>query len=138
MEILSFSDVSKLYANLDLKDTKEIINSHYHIGAVNNNIDSVEDWIHTLCDIRNICAHYDRLYNHKLISPVKLPEEYKQYNMVNNRLFPALIILKLLIDDQKMMLDLSKNLELYMKKYTFKDLASMGFPKEWKSILIRL
>lgn len=136
MEILSFSDVSKLYANLDLKDTKKIIKTHYNTQEVTSNVPLVKNWIHTLCDVRNICAHYDRLYNHKLISPVKLPKKYKKNSGVNNQLFGALIVLKLLIDDEKMMLDLSKKIESNMKKYKFKDLKSIGFPEEWKTILI--
>lgn len=136
MEILSFSDVSKIYANLDLKDTKKIVKTHYNTREVTSNVPLVRKWIHTLCDVRNICAHYDRLYNHKLVKPVQLPEKYKNYNVVNNKLFGALIVLKLLIDDQKMMLDLSKKIESNMKKYKFKDLKSIGFPEEWKTILI--
>ena len=135
MEILSFSDVSKLYSNLDLKDTKKIIKTHYNTREVISNLPSVRKWIRTLCDVRNMCAHYDRLYNHTLVHPVKLPEKYKDYNGVNNQLFGALIVLKLLIDDEKMMVDLSKKIESNIRKYKFKNLNSIGFPEEWKTIL---
>lgn len=138
MEILSFSDLSKLYRNLNFKDTQNIIYTHYKAGPVKNNIRFIRNWIRTLCDIRNICAHYERLYDHKLTSPIKLPKKkYAKFTEVNDKLFAALIILKLLINNNNMMSDLCDKLESLMVEYEFKDLESMGFPIKWKEILTR-
>lgn len=135
VEILSFSDLTKLYRNLKTTDKKKLIRHYYKQKSITKNIDYTGNWIRTLCDIRNICAHYERLYDYQLKSAISLPQQYKEYDKADDRLFQAIILLKLLVEDNDIMIEFSNDLENLMKKYNFENLDSMGFPEEWKVIL---
>ena len=94
VEVFSFGTLSKFYKNLKNPDKKDIAKS-FGLGYT-----YFESWLESISYVRNICAHYGRLYNAKFS---KTPQLYKEYNKVgigNNRLFGVLLCLKhLLIND---------------------------------------
>lgn len=137
VEILSFSDLTKLYRNFKTTDKKTLIRRYYKEKSITKNIECTGNWIRTLCDIRNICAHYERLYDYQLKSAIYLPDEYKEYDKDDDRLFQAIILLKLLINDNTIMTKFSTDLENLMKEFNFEGLDSMGFPEEWKTVLTK-
>lgn len=61
IEVTSFGDLSRLYRNL-LRSTKIKVIQHLNIPP-----ETVASWLHTLSYVRNICAHYGRLYGKDLI-----------------------------------------------------------------------
>lgn len=70
VEILSFGTLSKLYKNMKNPDKKAIA-KFFGVGYT-----YFESWIESISYVRNICAHYGRLYNAKLS---KTPILYKEY-----------------------------------------------------------
>jgi abortive infection bacteriophage resistance protein len=70
VEIFSFGTLSKFYKNMKNEDKKAIAAMH-GIGYT-----YFESWIEALAYVRNICAHYGRLYNAKF---TKSPKLYKQH-----------------------------------------------------------
>lgn len=70
VEIISFGTLSKLFKNMHNAD-KKIIALTYNVSYT-----YFESWIESISYIRNICAHYGRLYNAKL---TKTPKLYQQY-----------------------------------------------------------
>jgi len=136
VEILSFSDVTSFYRAFHESDRKKLIKKNYtgNWDIINNSTET-PNWIKTLCDIRNKCAHYERLYNARLANSIKLPERYSDYNIKTNKLFSALIILTLLVDDENMKLNFIDDLRDLFKKYNFVDIQVMGFPDNWDGIL---
>ena len=71
-EIISFGQLSKLYAGLN-SDDKEAIAKQYDLSHR-----VFGQWLHAIIYLRNICAHHSRLWNRELeirpIRPRELPE----------------------------------------------------------------
>ena len=128
VEIVSFGTLSKFYKNLNNPDKKEIAKC-YGVGYT-----YFESWIECLANIRNICAHYGRLYNAKLTKTPILYKEYSENKIGNNRVFGALICLKYIVKEDEWM-DFIMELEKLINEYDGVDIKSMGFPKDWKEVL---
>ncbi len=137
-EVISFGTLSKFYKNMKAEDKKAI--------AVEFGTSYVylESWMESIAHVRNICAHYGRLYNNKL---TKTPKLYKQYTRMNdkrennqkirnNRLFGILLCMKYLEDDNvwKEFID---DLKSVFIKYQDVNISTMGFPNDWEKLLAK-
>src|SRR5699024_10735166 len=69
VELFSFGTLSKFFKNMKNPDKKAVALT-YHVGYT-----YLESWIESIAYVRNLCAHYGRLYNAKL---AKTPMLYKQ------------------------------------------------------------
>lgn len=134
VEILSFSNLSKLYSNFKHDDQENIIRKNYSSKAVVVKPLRVKDWIHSICNVRNICAHSEKLFNLTTIS-LTMPKEYKEFEKKNNNLFVILIILKELILDQSKWNNFIQDLEHIIVKYNFSMFSLLGFNNDWKNKL---
>ena len=95
----------------------------------------LESWLESISYVRNICAHYGRLYNAKLSKTPILYKEYYADGIGNNRIFCILICLKYLLkSDEHWNLFVDKLLMLF-DKYEHVDKKTMGFPENWKAVL---
>ena len=54
----------------------------------------LESWLESISYVRNVCAHYGRLYNAKLSKTPILYKEYTQAGIGNNRMFGVLLCMK--------------------------------------------
>lgn len=86
IEVTSFGDLSRLYRNL-LRETKIKVIEHLNIPP-----ETVASWLHTLSYIRNICAHYGRLYGKNIVIKPSL-SKFKSKNINNNTVFAIVFIL---------------------------------------------
>jgi len=127
VELLSFGTLSKFYKNMKNEDKKAVA----ALFGVSYNY--FESWIESIAYIRNICAHYGRLYNNKL---AKMPKMYKQYDIKNNRFFVMLLVIKHLVPNDRHWLDFIEAIEDLIIKYPDADLHLMGFPQDWKKYLL--
>ena len=94
IEVFSFGTLSKFYKNMISSDKKEIAKL-FGVGYT-----YLESWLESISYVRNICAHYGRIYNAKLTKTPKLYKEYSEAGIGNNRIFGVLICLRqLLIGD---------------------------------------
>lgn len=134
VEILSFTNLSMLYSNLKNKDQKNIIRNIYSSKAVVVQPLRVKEWIHSICNVRNICAHLEKLFNLNNIC-LEMPEEYKEYKEENNTLFAVLLIFKELILDESMWNNFIQDLDNVIIKYNFNMLSLLGFNHDWKNKL---
>lgn len=134
VEIFSFNDLSRLYGNMKNSDRKAIIQNNYSDYKIVRSAYDVRNWIRVLTDVRNICAHYERLFNRRFTNSIKLPPMYNG-KVFNNNIFSALIILKLLVNDVEIWDEFMINLNILFDKYEFKDFSSMGFTENWRDIL---
>lgn len=135
VEILSFTNLSLLYSNLIETDRKKIIFNNYSSKAVTANATFVRDWIHSICDVRNICAHYEKLFNLSSIS-FKMPKEYDKEK--NNTLFALLLICKELILDDLKWNKFVQDLDDIISKYGIKKAYLSGFSFDWKNKLKKI
>lgn len=79
VEVFSFGTLSKFFKNMHNKDKKAIANT-FGVGYT-----YIESWLESISYVRNICAHYGRLYNAKLSKTPMLYKEYTHVGIRNNR-----------------------------------------------------
>lgn len=129
VEVFSFGTLSKFYKNMLNKDKKAIAKT-FGVGYT-----YFESWLESISYVRNICAHYGRIYNAKLSKTPILYKEYTQVGIGNNRIYGVLLCLKhLLKDDDHWNLFVDK-IELLFDKYPCVQISTMGFPENWKVLL---
>ena len=129
VEVFSFGTLSKFYKNMNNQDKKAVAKS-FGVGYT-----YFESWLESISYVRNICAHYGRLYNAKLSKTPILYKEYSQAGIGNNRIFGVLLCLKnLLKNDVHWDLFVDK-IELLFDKYESVNTCTMGFPENWKELL---
>ena len=130
VELMSFGNLSSLFSILKDEDQKEI--SNYY----NTDPKYLKNWILCLVEVRNICAHYTRLYNMPLKENPRLYSENQKYKGNQNKIFPILLIIKRILNSNDQRKSLSKNLENTFNKYQgYINYRFMGFPDNWKDIL---
>jgi len=128
VELLSFGTLSKFYKNMKNED-KKAVSKMFGVGYT-----YFESWIESIAYVRNVCAHYGRLYNNRL---VKTPKMYKQYSEVgNNRVFATLLTLKHILPNDRHWRDFVQNVKLLIEKYPSVNLHLIGFPQEWTGYLL--
>lgn len=128
VELFSFGTLSKFYKNMKNEDKKAVAGM-YGIGYT-----YFESWIESIAFVRNICAHYGRLYN---VNLSKSPMLYKQYQGISNlRIFAILLCLKHLLPNDTHWIQFADTLELLIGKYPSVRIQLMGFPENWKELLM--
>lgn len=129
IEIFSFGTLSKFYKNMKNTD-KKIIASTYGVGYT-----YFESWIESIAYVRNLCAHYGRLYNAKLTKTPKLYQQDHKIGITNIRIFCILCCLKYILPTDHHWIEFVDTIQLLFEKYTHVDKSTMGFPENWMSIL---
>lgn len=129
VEVFSFGTLSKFYKNMHNKDKKEIAKT-FGVGYT-----YIASWLESISYVRNICAHYGRLYNAKMSKSPMLYNEYTQAGIGNNRVYGVLLCMKhLLKNDSHWNLFVDK-IEMLFDKYQSVQIKTMGFPDNWKELL---
>ncbi|MBO5173884.1 MAG: Abi family protein [Eubacterium sp.] len=130
MEVFSFGTLSKFFKNMHNADKKEIAKT-FKVGYT-----YIESWLECISYVRNICAHYGRLYNAKLS---KIPMMYKEYlraGIENNRIYAVLLCMKYMLSNDDRWNQFVDNMELLFEKYENVKISTMGFPENWKELLV--
>lgn len=128
IEFFSFGDVSKIYSTLDIRTQKEIAKSF------NTNATCMLSWNYCVTQLRNVCAHYSRVYNTKMISIPVTPKKF--HFKLDNTLFSYLLIIRELLNDKNEWNLFMIQLESLIEEYQFDiELNRLGFPKFWRHIL---
>lgn len=111
-------------------EDKKAVASSFGIGYT-----YFESWLESISYVRNICAHYGRLYNAKITKSPTLYKEYSEAGIGNNRVFGVLLCMKhILRNDKHWNLYVNQISEL-INKYDKVDINTMGFPQNWKELL---
>ena len=95
----------------------------------------LESWFESIAYVRNLCAHYGRIYNAKF---TKKPMLYKQDVAIgadNSRMFALLLCISRLVKHDAHWIDFLDEMELIVEKYSVVNICTMGFPVEWKQYL---
>ncbi|MCM3164127.1 MULTISPECIES: Abi family protein [Bacillaceae] len=130
IEVTSFGYISKLYRNLNEDLKRHIAKVYYNIPYL-----YLESWLQTLSNVRNVCAHYGRLYNKKLtFRPRLFKEDLKRFN--NQKIYAAIYIIQRLLtreESRRFIIDLEALILEYDENIDF---LHIGFPTNWKENLI--
>ena len=84
-------------------------------------------------DVRNICAHYNRLYNQPLEEQPMLFAHQRLYE--SDRLFPMLLALRNVAGRERVYRDMIAGIARLIEDYPQADPALCGFPKDWERLL---
>jgi len=130
VEVFSFGTLSKFYKNMKNADKKAIAKS-FGVGYT-----YLESWLESISYVRNICAHYGRLYNAKLSKTPSLYREYCEQGIKNNRIFGVLLCMKHLLKEDSHWKLFVQDIETLIEKYEGIDIKTMGFPTNWQAMLL--
>lgn len=147
---LTLTKLSKMYANLQNSIKKKIIQENYNNKDVTKSWIHVEGWLKGITEMRNICAHNDKLFDWRSTfkNPFGLPKinEYDYLKDNPKSLFTALVISKLLMNDKYTVNNYDWSIFIYkledcISRYSFDNnfnpLDYMGFPSDWKERLLK-
>ena len=84
-------------------------------------------------DVRNICAHYNRLYNKSLDEQPILPPELREYE--SDRVFPLLLTFHGFCGEERVFRHLVSGLRDLKRDFPEADLSLCGFPQNWRDLL---
>lgn len=129
VEVFSFGTLSKFFKNMKNAD-KKVVAKSFGIGYT-----YLESWLESISYVRNICAHYGRLYDAKLSKTPILYKEYSQAGIGNNRMFGVLLCMKQILKNDKHWNLYVDQIEMLIDKYEKVDVKTMGFPENWKELL---
>ena len=129
VEVFSFGTLSKFYKNMK-NPVKKTIAKSFGIGYT-----YLESWLESISYVRNICAHYGRLYNAKLSKTPMLYKEYSEAGIGNNRIFGVLLCLKHILKNDNHWNMFVDKIEILFDKYENVDITTMGFKENWKALL---
>ncbi len=130
-ETLSFGTLSRLYKNLNTNDKATIADLY------NLKYSYLESWIETIAYVRNLCAHYGRLYNVKLTKTPKLYKSDRLANIGNQRIFGVICCMKHLISDKREWNEFVENINTLVSKYPYVNIHLMGFTEDWIPHLLK-
>lgn len=130
VEVFSFGTLSKFFKNMKNVDKKAVAKS-FGVGYT-----YLESWLESISYVRNICAHYGRLYNAKLSKTPILYKEYNEQGIKNNRIFGVLLCIKHLLKNDVHWILFVQDIETLIEKYEGIDIKTMGFPENWKELLL--
>jgi len=131
-ELFTFGMLSYFYSDLPPSDQKQLARNMF-----NTTYKNLASWLRCCTDLRNICAHYGRLYFRVFSAiPVNMPELSARSN---RSLFGAVLVLKTLYPDkEKWNGEAHPKLVNLIKSYSHViKLNHIGFPTDWEIKLIK-
>jgi len=139
VEILTLSDVSKLYSILDIETKKNIA---FQLGfTYSNGHHILENLLHCVTILRNISAHGGRLYNRLFTRKPRLSRREKLLllttkdgDIVNDKLFSYILLLKSLTNPNDFQ-SIKEQLIFIIEDYPLIDIIQYGFPENWQEVL---
>ena len=130
VENSSFGTLSKIYGNLADSSVANEIAACFGVGRFH-----LKNWLRHLTQIRNLCAHHDRLYNKMFTVHPRLFGEYKHLH--GARLFATFFVIFRMQDtlDEVQANLLRQELGHIIDTHPNVDLEPIGFPENWREIL---
>lgn len=129
IEVFSFGSLSKFFKNMKAEDKRNIA-KQYGVKYI-----FLESWMESLSYVRNVCAHYGRLYNATLTKTPRLLDCYRKSSISNNRIFASLCCMNHLLPHDDHWVSFLDDIENMFQKYPAVNRQTMGFPDNWKVIL---
>lgn len=129
-EMFSFGMLSHFFSDMKGADRRFIANTYFNISD-----SQMQSWLRCLTDVRNICAHFGRLYYRKFAAvPARLTDcDFTP----NRRLFDNIIVMKYLYPDKSgwnrsFLVQLEDLVTEYQDDIK---LQHIGFPARWEKML---
>lgn len=127
VELFTFGMLASLYEIMREADQRAV-SRDYGIKP-----EALSRLISASVNVRNICAHYNRLYNQPLAEQPDLPPNLRAYE--SDRLFPLLLALRSVCGRERVYGQLVRGIAQLAEDFPEADLSLCGFPPEWKRLL---
>ena len=127
VELFSFGMLAQLY-DIMTEEDQWAVSREYRMEP-----DALAALIHAAVNVRNVCAHYGRLYNQPLDDQPLLPPEYAQY--AGEFVFPTLLALRLAVGGHEVFAQACTRIAALLAEYPQAEPARCGFPPEWVRLL---
>lgn len=129
VELFTFGTLSYFYADMTMQDKKQLAEELYRTTPKN-----LTSWLRCCTDLRNICAHYGRLY-YRIFSA--MPAGIDLADNAKRRLWGAVLVLKNLYPDSskwntEVLLPIQALFDEYAEDI---DLYHMAIPADWQEQL---
>lgn len=131
-EVMSFGQLVTLINNFNPECIKQCKLVQYAKSVGLPNFGTLQNWLLIIKEIRNHCAHHNRIFNRNLRTPARIRRKL-QYYYCNNRLYSALAALQVMLSGLKFTEKIGLSLAIIFDTYPVANcfLDSMGFPKDW-------
>lgn len=127
VELFTFGMLSSLY-DIMFDDDQRAVSSDYSLSP-----QALSQLIRCAVEARNICAHYNRLYNQPLDEHPALFAHQKLYE--SDRVFPLMLALRNVAGRETVYQNMVDGLSRLIERYPQADVSLCGFPEEWKRLL---
>lgn len=133
LEVASMGLLSKLFSNL--KNCPEKKKIFYDFGVKDYKV--LESWLHSICHIRNICAHHGRLWNRRLTAIPEMPRNpihqfLNNKNINTNKIYATLSCMTYILHIISPGNNFNANLRILLQHSNLINLKEMGFPVDWE------
>lgn len=137
VEILSFSTVSQFYAATAISVKKAIAKS------MGSDPKYLENQLHCMANLRNICAHYGRPYNREIYPAISLDKRYYlahtdryRSDLPTTSILGYLIGIIVLLPDKREAERLIHDIETLVQAYAeFIDISLIGMHEDWAAFM---
>lgn len=127
VELFSFGMLGQLYTIMKEADQAAVAKD-YGMTA-----QALSALISAAIDVRNICAHYNRLYNQAIEDQPELREDQRIYE--SDRVFPTLLALRAVCGRERIWREMLAEIKALHGEFPEADLALCGFPEDWEQVL---
>jgi abortive infection bacteriophage resistance protein len=135
-ELMTFGALQRLFRGSP-KPVRRIIAERFDVSSL-----VLESWLGALNAVRNICAHHARLWNRELGYKPMIPQKSSGWHMpvevLGNRMFGVLTILKYLLDEVAPQSLWPVRLSKLHDRYPEVPRREMGYPDHWRDCPIWL
>lgn len=129
VELFSFGMLATLY-DIMLEGDRRAVAGDYGLTP-----EALSRLIRCTVDVRNICAHYSRLYGRELEEQPELPA--RDCGCEGSYLFPLLLALRPVAARERVWKAMIAGIAHLAKLYPEADLSLCGFPADWEKQLTR-
>lgn len=128
MELFSFGMLSFFYKDMHAADKKELAEDCYGCSS-----SEMDNWMFCLNELRNYCAHYNRLYGNTFPVDPKTPRDIEPE--INADVFGYMIVMKQLYHNKQNWNErVVKPVARMLKKNAdIARLSDLGFPEDWET-----
>lgn len=133
MELFSFGTLAFFYKDMNSSDKKELADKFYGCGS-----SELDNWIFCLNELRNYCAHYNRLYGNTFPVEPRTPRPLEEQGVeLSADVFGYIMIMKQLYHNrpnwnERVVKPVSR---LIKKNSDIIRLKDLGFPEGWETLL---
>lgn len=132
-ELLTFGKLSHIIARLNNVNKKLISESLKNCSDIKFTPRKLKTWLRSFANLRNFCAHHNRIWNKKFPYSPPIPEADFNINKEQMLKFYGYALAIRIIEKNFLMEQTWKSqLEDLFSKHQSIDISLLGFPKDWK------